>query len=136
MVEIYTDGAYANSRNQGGWAFVVLKDGKKIFSEYDSVLNTTNNRMEVQASIEAIKYMKTQNIKEFTLYSDSMYLIGTMTKNWKKNKNLDLWAEMEEVIPELNINWKHVKGHAGNTFNSYCDMLAVHATKININNEN
>lgn len=129
-IVIYTDGAYSSSRLQGGWAFVVLKDGVKISSNYDSVLNTTNNRMEVQSAIEAIKEMKAQGISEFTIYSDSMYLIGTMTLNWKRKKNIDLWIIMDELITGLNITWLHVKGHEGDKYNEMCDMLAVHASKL------
>ena len=130
MIEIYTDGAYSSSRNQGGWAFVVLKDGLKVSSAFDVVVNTTNNRMEVQSAMEAIKYMKDQNIKEFTIYSDSMYLVGTMTQNWKKKKNVDLWIEMDDLIQGLDITWKHTKGHNGDKYNEHCDMLAVHASHI------
>ena len=133
MIEIYTDGAYSSSRDQGGWAFVVLKDGVKVSSGYDGVKNTTNNRMEIQSAIEAIKHMKQQNILEFTIFSDSMYLIGTMTKNWKKNKNVDLWIEIFDLVEGLNITWKHVKGHAGNKYNDHCDMLAVHGSQLIIN---
>ena len=116
-IEIYTDGAYSSSRNQGGWAFVVLKDGEKIYSEYDTVFETTNNRMEIQSAIEAVKYMVSNNIKNFTIYSDSMYLIGTMTLNWKRKKNNDLWKEMDDLVKGLNITWLHVKGHEGDKYN-------------------
>lgn len=127
---IYTDGAYSSSRNQGGWAFVVLKDGVKVSSGYDTVFNTTNNRMEILSAIEAIKHMKEQNISEFTIYSDSMYLIGTMSLNWKRKKNVDLWLIMDELITGLSITWLHVKGHEGDKYNEMCDMLAVHASKL------
>lgn len=133
MVEIYTDGAYSSLRNQGGWAFVVLKDGVKVSSGFDAVLNTTNNRMEILSAIEAIKHMKEQNISEFTIYSDSMYLVGTMTLNWKRKKNVDLWIIMDELISGLNITWLHVKGHEGDKYNEMCDMLAVHASQLIIN---
>lgn len=134
MIEIYTDGAYSPSRNQGGWAFVVLRDNVKVSSGYDSVKETTNNRMELIAAIEAIKHMNSQQILEFTIYSDSMYVIGTMTQNWRKKKNIDLWIEMEDVISsDAQITWKHTKGHDGNKWNEHCDMLAVHASQININ---
>lgn len=134
MNVIYTDGAYSPTRNQGGWAFVVLKNGVKIYSEYDSVLNTTNNRMEIQAIIEAVKYLKQNDVNEAIIYSDSMYVIGTMTKNWKKTKNTDLWVELFNITMNMNITWQHVKGHDGNEFNELCDLLAVHASKIILNN--
>lgn len=133
MVEVYTDGAYSSSRDQGGWAFVVLDGNEKIHSAYDVVKKTTNNRMEILSVIEAIKYLKDQKIKEFRIFSDSMYVIGTMTLNWKRNKNVDLWISLEDLKPGLSIEWKHTKGHNGDKWNEYCDMLAVHASQIIIN---
>jgi len=130
MIEVYTDGAYSSSRNQGGWAFVVIKDGIKIFSGFDTIFNTTNNRMEVVSAIEALKYLKKEGFTSFTLYSDSMYVIGTMSLNWRRKKNVDLWIQMDELITGLNISWTHVKGHEGDKYNEMCDMLAVHASKL------
>lgn len=131
MIELYTDGAYSPLKNQGGWAFIVLNEGVKVFSLFDSVKETTNNRMEIQAVIEAIKYMNTVDVKKFTIYSDSMYVIGTMTKNWQKKKNVDLWVELDNIIkPDTEIEWKHIKGHSGDKWNNHCDMLAVHASQI------
>ena len=128
--EIYSDGAYATSRNQGGFAFVVLKNGEKIYSGFDGVFDTTNNRMEIVASLEALKWLLENNIKEVTLYTDSMYLIGTMSQNWKRKKNQDLWEQMDEVVKDLKIEWKHVKGHAGDKYNDLCDTLAVHGSQL------
>lgn len=135
MIEIFTDGAYSSSRNQGGWAFVVTQNNNKVHSSFDVVKNTTNNRMELQSAIEACKWAKENNISNFTLFSDSMYVIGTMTLNWKRKKNVDLWKQMDSVVTGLDINWKHVKGHNGDKWNSYCDMLAVHASHLLINSE-
>ena len=131
MIHIYTDGAFSSSRNQGGWAFVVLENNENIHSDFGGVQETTNNRMEIQSVIEAIKYMKTQNIKEFTIFSDSMYVIGTMTMSWKRKANVDLWVELDKVInSDMEITWTHVKGHSGNKWNDYCDMLCVHASQV------
>ncbi len=130
MVEVYTDGAYSSSRNQGGWAFVVLNDGVKSNQGYGGVFNTTNNRMEIQSALEALKYLRENCIFEATLFSDSMYLIGTMTLNWKKKKNIDLWIEMDNIITGMSITWKHVKGHEGDKYNEHCDMLAVHGSNL------
>ena len=127
--EVYTDGAYASSRNQGGFSFVVLKNGEKFYSSFDGVLNTTNNRMEIQAALEALKWLYENNIKEATLYTDSMYVIGAMCQNWKRKKNQDLWEQMDEAVKNLKIEWKHVKGHAGNKYNDLCDVLAVQGSK-------
>ena len=131
---IYTDGAYSPSRNQGGWAFVLLKDNDKLHSDYNGVINTTNNRMEIQSVIEAIKYIKSIKINKFTIFSDSMYVIGTMTKNWKRNKNNDLWDILDGLVNNLDINWVHVKGHSGDKWNNHCDLLAVAGSKLILTN--
>jgi len=128
MIEIYTDGAYSSNRNKGGWAFVVLADGEKIYSSFFYELDTTSNRMELQASIEAISWCLENKIKNVVIYSDSMYLIGTMTKNWKRNTNNDLWEILDRYSKKLKITWKHVKGHSSNKYNILCDALASQAT--------
>lgn len=133
MIVIYADGAYSSSRNRGGWAFVVIKDDVKIDSCFGDVDDTTNNRMEIQASYEALEWANEHDIKEFTIRTDSMYVIGTMTLNWKKKKNVDLWVQMFESIEGLNVSWEHVKGHNGDKWNDYVDMLAQHASRLELN---
>ena len=132
MIKIYTDGAYSSLRDMGGYAFVVLKDEEKIYSYFFNEPNTTNNRMEIQAVISALNWLYENNYteEEISIYTDSMYVIGSMTKNWKRNKNNDLWDKMDEAIKNLDIEWKHVKGHSGDKFNELCDTLAVHASNI------
>lgn len=130
MIEVYTDGAYSSSRNRGGWAFVIVNDGQKMHMSFGDANETTNNRMEIMGSLEAALWMKENKINEATIYSDSMYVIGTMTQNWKRKANVDLWILMDDAVEGLSINWQHVKGHSGNKFNEYCDMLAVHASQI------
>lgn len=132
MIKIYCDGAYSSLRDQGGWAFVIVEDEEKIHSEFYPVKNTTNNRMEIEACIEGCLWAKNNNHENITIYSDSMYLIGTMTKNWRKNKNHDLWILMDKVIKNLNIEFVHVKGHSGDTYNELCDALASTASHIKI----
>lgn len=129
MQFIYTDGAHSSTRNQGGWAFIVIENDKEIHNGYGSVKNTTNNRMEIMGALEAIKWSTSP---EITIFTDSMYLIGTMTKNWKRNKNTDLWEQMEQAIKGKNIKWSHIKGHSGDKWNNRCDILAVHGSHINI----
>ena len=130
MITIYTDGAYSPTRDQGGWAFVMVNENnEKLTSECDVVAKTTNNRMEIQAVIEALKAVKNTSINELVLYTDSMYVIGTMTLNWQKKKNVDLWIELFNLCDNLKIDWRHVKGHSKDKWNEYCDMLAVHASQ-------
>lgn len=133
MIKCYVDGAYSSLRNQGGWAFVVLKDNFKIHSEFFPEKDTTNNRMEIQAVIEACKWAKKYNVTKLEIVSDSMYVIGTMTMEWKRKKNNDLWEIMDNVTKDLSITWTHVKGHSGDKYNELCDALAVEASKTIIN---
>jgi ribonuclease HI len=133
MIEIYCDGAYSSSRDTGGWAFVVLDSGKKIFSDFYPAYKTTNNRMEIQAVIEACKWSIMHDISHITIYSDSMYVIGTVTMNWRRKKNEDLWSTLDGLSSKLFINWKHVKGHSGDTYNDLCDALASQATFVEAN---
>ena len=92
------------------------------------VKNTTNNRMEILAAMEACKWAKERNKLDITILTDSMYVIGTMTQNWKRKKNVDLWIEFDEVVEGMNIKFEHVKGHNGDKYNSLCDVLAVQAS--------
>jgi len=128
MVKCYVDGAYSSLRDQGGWAFVVLDNDVKVFSSFFTELNTTNNRMEIQAVIEACDWVKSQNYSEVEIFSDSMYVIGAMTLNWKRKKNNDLWEKLDSSAEGLLIKWTHVKGHNGDKYNELCDVLAVEAS--------
>jgi ribonuclease HI len=121
VIKIYTDGAYSPSRKQGGWAFVVLQNDIKIHSEFFPIKDTTNNRMEIEAVIESCVWAKSRNILEIEIVSDSMYVIGTMTSNWKRRKNNDLWNLMDEAVKGMSIKWTHVKGHSGDKYNELCD---------------
>lgn len=131
MIKIYCDGAYSSSRNQGGWAFVVLENDVKIHTAFFPVKDTTNNRMEIQAAMEAMKWSIENNHEEVTIFSDSMYVIGTMSMNWKRKKNGDMWNEMDNIVDKLKVNWIHVKGHNGDRYNDLCDVLAVTASQTN-----
>lgn len=130
MIEIYTDGAYSSSRDQGGWAFVVVKDDELLYKDYDGLLNTTNQRMEIIAMIKTLEFIKNYSIPlPITIYSDSLYVINTITKNWNKKANIELW---DILIPLINkdINYVHVKGHNGNKFNEECDKWAVFGSNL------
>ena len=135
MVTIYTDGAYSPKRNMGGWAFVVVKDDVKIYSEFFPEPDTTNNRMEMQAIIKALHWADQNGYKDVEIITDSMYVVGSMTMNWKRKKNIDLWEMMEIISGGVNTTWTHVKGHNGNKYNELCDSLAVEATKTIIKND-
>ena len=135
MITIYTDGACSGNPGIGGWGIVILEDKKDDVLLNGGEDNTTNNRMELTAAIEALKYFQIR--KDITLITDSKYVkdgIQSWIKNWKKNgwktaakkpvKNKELWIELDALIIEHNIIWKWVKGHAGNKYNEKADYLA------------
>ncbi len=134
-IEIFTDGACSGNPGIGGWgALLRYKDIEKELSGGEK--NTTNNRMELTAVIEALKALKTTcNI---TIYTDSKYVMSGITEwleNWKKNswktankksdvKNIDLWQQLDTLISQHEIRWVWVKGHNGHIENERVDTLA------------
>ncbi|QIQ21807.1 ribonuclease HI [Zophobihabitans entericus] len=134
QVEIYTDGSCLGNPGPGGYA-VILRYKKKELELTEGYHLTTNNRMELLATIIGLSTLKERcNVK---LYTDSQYVkngITTWIYNWKRNnwktsnrkpvKNLDLWLRLDEVAPKQNIEWIWVKGHAGHPENERCDELA------------
>lgn len=124
-IQIYTDGSALGNPGPGGWAAVLLQDGKELKRLSGSFPETTNNRMEMQAVVEALKYAcKYFPKSEFEIHSDSKLLISTLTEGWKRKKNLDLWEELDDLLQEINVQWHKVKGHANNKYNNLCDELA------------
>jgi len=137
MIKIYTDGSCLENPGNGGWAAIINDNGniKKISGREK---NTTNNRMELMATISALSDMKTKN--EIELYTDSQYVklgitewINTWIKNsWKTSKkedvkNKDLWLKLYNLDQSLDIKWNWVKAHAGDPLNEEVDLLAKKA---------
>ena len=125
---IFTDGACKTSDKTGGWAFIVTENDKQLHSAFFYEDDTTNNRMEIMSIIKALEWCKKNNISNVEIVSDSMYVIGTMSQNWKRNKNHDLWEILDKLVNKMSINWQHTKGHSGNKWNEKCDALAVAAS--------
>ena len=141
MIKIYTDGSCLENPGKGGWAAIINDDGdiKKVSG---GEKNTTNNRMELMAPINALKGMNPN--KEIEIYTDSQYVklgitqwINTWLKNnWKTSKkedvkNKDLWLELYNLNESLNIKWNWVKAHAGDPLNEEVDLLARKAANLN-----
>ncbi|WP_232698907.1 ribonuclease HI [Brevibacillus daliensis] len=139
-VMIYTDGACSGNPGPGGWGAVLFYgEHKKEMSGYAE--NTTNNRMELQAAIEALSILKEPC--KVTLHSDSAYLVncfqqgwykGWLKKGWKNSKNQpvenqDQWKELLKLMEKHDVTYVKVKGHADNEWNNRCDELAVGAIK-------
>lgn len=130
MIHVYTDGAYSSSRDQGGWSYVVLYKNQLIKKEFGGIKATTNNRMEILAVLNAVELFK-NTTQSVNIYTDSMYVVGSLTLNWKRNANLDLWEKFNSYDLSK-FNFLHVKGHNDNKYNEMCDDLAVLGSHLKI----
>ena len=133
-VDAYTDGACSGNPGPGGWG-VLLCHGKGEEELMGGAADTTNNRMEMTAAIEALKALKRPC--EMHIHTDSTYLRDGITKwihGWKQNgwrtaakkpvKNRDLWEALDALLAHRPVTWHWVKGHAGHPENERADVLA------------
>ena len=133
-VDIYTDGACRGNPGPGGWG-VLLVAGKRRKTLYGGAQETTNNRMELTAAIEALNALSGK--RRVILHTDSKYVkdgIESWMPNWKARgwktankkpvKNQDLWQLLDQAVNRHDLHWKWVKGHAGNPGNEEADALA------------
>ena len=134
MINIYTDGACSGNPGIGGWGVLILNNGEEIQLN-GGANNTTNNKMELTAAIKALEYFEQR--KDLIIYTDSRYVkdgIESWIINWKQNgwktstkkpvKNKEMWIALDDLIKKHNINWKWVRGHAGDKYNEKADYLA------------
>ncbi|NYT67562.1 ribonuclease HI [Pusillimonas noertemannii] len=133
-VEIWTDGACKGNPGWGGWG-ALLRQGRHEKTLFGGQADTTNNRMELLAVIEALKALKRPC--QVVVHTDSQYVQKGMTQwlaNWKRRdwrtadkkpvKNADLWQELDELVGRHDVSWKWVRGHAGDAGNEMADQLA------------
>ena len=140
MIEIYTDGSCLTNPGNGGWAAIIKNDGnvKKISG---SEKETTNNRMELLAPINALKEIDSNT--QVIIFTDSQYVKLGITEwinkwinnNWQTSKkedvkNKDLWIELYNLNKSLDVKWNWVKAHAGNPMNEEVDLLAKQAATL------
>ena len=141
MIKIYTDGSCLSNPGNGGWAAIININGeiKKISGNEK---NTTNNRMELMAPINALKNINSKDPIE--IFTDSKYVKNGITEwintwelnNWKTSKkenvkNKDLWLELHKLNQSLNVKWNWVKAHAGDPLNEEVDIMAKKAANLN-----
>ena len=140
MITIYTDGSCLTNPGNGGWADII-NDEKEIKKISGNEKNTTNNRMELLAPINALKDMNPG--VEIKIFTDSQYVKNGITEwintwlanNWKTSKkedvkNKDLWIELYNLNKSLNVQWNWVKAHDGNPMNEEVDLLAKKAANL------
>ncbi len=145
-IVIYTDGACLGNPGPGGWAATVRRflgdtEIKKI-QLTGGESDTTNNRMEMEAAIAALKALRPDEIAPTTIFSDSKLLIDGMTEwlpKWQANgwrkpdrkpvKNRDLWEMLVKLTEGRNVTWQWVRGHAGDPFNEEVDVMAWEAAR-------
>ena len=133
-LKIYTDGACRGNPGAGGWG-AVLYFGDQRKELFGGESNTTNNRMELMAAIQALSVLNRKC--DLTLYTDSQYVRKGITEwidGWKQRgwktaakkpvKNVDLWQALDELVNKHTIHWVWVKGHSGNAGNELADQLA------------
>lgn len=133
-VEIYADGACKGNPGPGGWG-VLLRYGGREKTLYGGEAETTNNRMELTAVIEALRALK--RASRVAVYTDSQYvqkgitawLPGWKRRGWKTSsgtpvKNRDLWQTLDDLVSRHEVEWHWVRGHAGHAGNEEADRLA------------
>ena len=122
MTEIYTDGACSGNPGRGGWAAIVFQNGSKRTLR-GSEARTTNNRMELVAVIKGLQSVP--EASEVTVFTDSLYVVNTMTQNWRRNANKDIWALLDAEVGKRTVKWEWVRGHTGHTLNEEANDVAM-----------
>jgi ribonuclease HI len=123
---VYADGSCEGNPGPGGWGVVIVTpEGTHRLSGGDS--QTTNNRMEVTAAIEALRALDPG--VPVILRSDSQYLVKTMNEGWRRTKNVDLWKQLDAEVARHDVRFEWVRGHAGDERNEEADELAREAAR-------
>jgi ribonuclease HI len=140
MIDIFTDGACSGNPGPGGWGAILRMDEKEK-ELFGGAAQTTNNRMEMMAVIEALKALKPAATAR--VHTDSQYVqkgISEWIHNWKRRgwktaakepvKNADLWRELDHLASQHKVEWIWVKGHAGHAENERADALARRGVEL------
>ncbi|MFZ0676706.1 MAG: ribonuclease H [Candidatus Binatus sp.] len=120
---VYADGSCLGNPGPGGWG-VVVRDPDGVVTEFNGHEDaTTNNRMELTAAIEGLR--PTERGAEVILRSDSQYVVKSMTLNWKRNANQDLWTLLDAETKLRRVRFEWVRGHGVDPINNRADELAL-----------
>lgn len=144
-VQLFTDGACSGNPGPGGWAYILRHpaSGKEVEAS-GGASETTNNRMELQALIEGLAALKRRTRVEVVTDSEyvakgcQQWMPGWKANGWKRRegkslkpvKNEELWKKLDELLPQHEVTFTVVRGHAGHPENERCDVLAVAAAKL------
>lgn len=151
-IEVYTDGACSGNPGKGGYAFVILQDGKEVLKLSGCEEQTTNNKMELKAIVRALQHITNEFVMKnivVTIYSDSAYCINPIEKGWikfwesnnwktKSNepiKNSELWKQLFILLKnkKFKFNFVKIKGHSGIKYNEMVDKAAKSAiSRLNV----
>ena len=138
MIKIYTDGACSGNPGPGGWS-VVIASGEKVKVLSGHEIETTNNRMELTAILNALEWCVKKEISNVEIYSDSAYVVNAINQFWIKKwlangwtnskkeevKNSDLWKRFIYYNKQVKAKFIKVKGHSKDTLNEMADKRAV-----------
>lgn len=132
-LQIWTDGSYRPSVDVGGIGVAVVAEDEVIHKISRRYEHTTNNQMEILAIMFALDYLIKNPVKEAIIYSDSQYCLGIITKNWKRNKNVELWMKFDKIKKQAravcgSIKFQFTKGHDSDMYNNLADELATQAS--------
>ena len=121
-VLVYADGSCIGNPGPGGWGVVILRRDGSEDEYHGSSAATTNNQMEITAAIEGLRH--TEPGSRVLLRSDSQYVINTMTLNWKRRKNHELWLALDQETLIRKVTFEWVRGHNSDPLNERADRLA------------
>ena len=138
---IYTDGGCEPNPGQGAWAYMAINEyGHKENEQVGYGGYTTNNKMELEAILQALKFAKDMEVSKVKIISDSQYAINSLTiwgdkwekTNYKGKKNVDAIKEIRSILKTLSVDFEWVRSHTGDIFNEYVDGLCTEEIRKNL----
>lgn len=139
LIEVYTDGSATTAEHPGGWAFRIVGNGQPIFESSGQMEKATNNDAELEAAVQGLKFLKEKydnagrdpKQEDIYLVSDSQIVLGWASGKFKvkQQAKLEKAKMLRQLVSDMNVIMKWVKGHGTDTHNIRCDKLARNARK-------